>query len=79
MLADTMLHLAVPHAWLEYYEGRACSGLPRSPSAEAERVVEQGLDDELPDWYDRNITVGLDLWTTWLRGPSLPALANLEE
>ena len=78
VLADTMLHLVVPHAFLAYYEGGACRGPSRSPSAEAELVVRDGLDDRVPDWYRRNIRDGLDLWTAWLRGPSLPALANLE-
>ena len=28
-------------------------------------------------WYTENITNGAELWAAWLRGPSLPALANL--
>ena len=78
ILADTMLHLAVPHARLSYYGGRGCSGLPRTPSSEAERVVRQGLDGYVPDWYEENITTAVELWAAWLRGPSLPALANLK-
>ena len=78
ILADTMLHLVVPHAYLTYHEGRGCRGLPRTPTLEAEQVVRQGLDDRVPDWYRRNIIDGFELWTAWLRGPSLPALANLE-
>ena len=77
VLANTMLHLTVPHAWLSLYHGRGCSGLPRTPSSEAERVVQQGLDGDEPDWYFDNITTAGQLWTAWLRGPSLPALANL--
>ena len=76
-LANTVLHVTVPHAWLSYYQGRGCSRLPRTPSPEAERVVLQGLDGDVPDWYYDNITDGHDLWVAWLRGPSLPALANL--
>ena len=27
-LADTMLHITVPHAWLNSYQGRTCAGCP---------------------------------------------------
>ena len=77
ILANTVLHVTAPHAWLSYYQGRGCSGLPRTPSSQAERVVLQGLEGQLPDWYLDNITDGYQLWAVWLRGPSLPALANL--
>ena len=76
-LADTLLHLTVPHAWLSYYQGRGCAGLPRAPSTEAELVVYDALDGFVPDWYDDNVGTADDLWTLWLRDPSLPALANL--
>ena len=77
VLASTVLHVTVPDAWLSSYQGRGCSGLPRTPTREAERVVRQGLDGELPDWYLDNIANADDLWAFWLEGPSLPALANL--
>ena len=78
VLADTLLHVTVPYAYLPYYEGRTCSGLPRTPTPEAERLVEQGLEGRrMPDWYFREIVNASDLWTTWLRGTSLPALDNL--
>ena len=77
VLADTVLHLVVPHAYLAYYEGGRCRGPSRSPTREAEQVVLDGLAGRVPDWYSRNIADGLELWTAWLRGPSLPALANL--
>ena len=78
VLADTLLHITAPHAWLPYYQGRKCSGLPRTPTAEAERVVMQGLDGRrVPDWYYTNIRSASELWTTWRRNPSLPALDNL--
>ena len=78
VLANTMLHVTVPHASLSYYQGSGCSGLSRTPSSEAKRVVQQGLDGNVPDWYDDNITTARELWIAWLRGPSLPALANLK-
>ena len=78
-LADTLLHLTVPHAWLSYYQGRGCPGLPRAPSSAAELVVYDALDGFVPDWYVDNIGTAAELWTAWLRGPSLPALANLQE
>ena len=31
------------------------------------------------NWYRENITNGAELWTAWLRGPSLLALANLAD
>ena len=77
ILANTALHVMVPHAYLTHYERRLCPGLPRSPTAEAEQVVLEGLAGQVPDWYDENITNGAELWTAWLRGPSLVALANL--
>ena len=40
--------------------------------------MQQGLDGNVPDWYDDNITTARELWIAWLRGPSLPALANLK-
>ena len=79
VLADTLLHVTVPHAWLPYYQGRSCSGLPTTPTLEAERVVLQGLDSrrQLPDWYYTSIRSAAELWTTWRNNPSLPALDNL--
>ena len=81
ILADTVNHLIVPTAWLTYYESSGCPELPpRSrPSAEAEQVVLQGFAGQVPDWYRENITNGAELWAAWLRGPSLPALANLAD
>ena len=78
VLADTVLHLVVPHAYLSYYEGGRCRGPGRSPTREAEQVVSDGLADRVPAWYLRDIADGLELWEAWLRGPSLPAMANLE-
>ena len=63
----------VPGAWLTYYNSDGCPTLP----VEAEQVVLQGLAGQVPDWYTENITNGAELWAAWLRGPSLPALANL--
>ena len=78
VLADTLLHVTAPHAWLPYYQGRSCSRLPRTPTPEAEQVVLQGLDGRrVPDWYYNNITSAGALWLAWRRGPSLPALDNL--
>ena len=81
ILADTVNHLIVPTAWLTYYESRGCPNItPGSrPTAEAEQVVLQGLAGEVPDWYRENITNGAELWAAWVRGPSLPALANLAD
>lgn len=84
-LADTLLHVTAPHAWLPYYQGgrsRGCTGLPSSPTREAEEVVSQGLDDRrtparAPDWYYDRIDSAIDLWATWRPNPSLPALYNL--
>ena len=79
ILADTVNHLVVPSSWLTYYNSDGCPTLPQrsEPTAEAERVVLQGLTGQVPDWYTDNITSGAELWAAWLRGPSLPALANL--
>ena len=77
ILANTLLHVMVPHAYLTYYERHRCRGVPASPTLEAEQVVLQGLAGQVPDWYGENITNGADLWDVWLRGPSFPALANL--
>ena len=81
ILTDTVTHLVVPTAWLTYYESPGCPTLPEGsrPTAEAEQVVLQGLAGQVPDWYRENITNGTELWTAWLRGPSLPALANLAD
>ena len=80
-LADTLLHVTLPHAPLHYSENRTCRRLPTSPTRAAEEIVTQGLEArdnrDLPDWYTRNIDDGLDLWTEWRLGPSLPALNNL--
>ena len=76
-VAGVMLYVTAPHVWPSY-EDRACSRLPRTPSREMVRIVEQGLDNQVPDWYDDNITSAAILWTRWLRGPSLPALDNLK-
>jgi len=81
ILADTVNHLMVPSAWLTYYESRGCPNItPGSkPTAEAEQVLLQGLAGQVPDWYSENITNGAELWAAWVRGPSLPALANLAD
>ena len=79
ILADTVLHVMVPHAWLTYYESPGCPTLPEGskPTLEAEQVVLSGLAGEIPNWYRENITNGAELWAAWLRGPSITALANL--
>ena len=79
ILADTVLHVMVPHAWLTYYESPGCPTLREGskPTLEAEQVVLSGLAGEIPDWYRENITNGAELWAAWLRGPSITALANL--
>ncbi len=79
VLADTVLHVMAPHAWLTYYQSPGCPTLPEGsdPTPEATRVVRQGLAGQVPDWYAENITSGAELWAAWLRGPSLTALANL--
>lgn len=81
ILADTVSHVMVPDAWLTYYQSSGCPALPApsEPTAEAEQVVLQGLAGQVPDWYRDNITNGAELWAAWLRGPSLPALANLKD
>ncbi len=81
ILADTVTHLIVPGALLTYYLRSGCPTLPprSEPSGEAEQVVLQGLAGQVPDWYRENITNGAELWAAWLRGPSLPALANLAD
>ena len=81
ILADTVLHVMVPHAWLTYYNSADCATLPEGsePTPEAERVVLQGVAGQVPDWYRDNINNGAELWSAWLRGPSLSALANLKD
>ena len=81
ILADTVTHLIVPGALLTYYLSYGCSTLPprSKPTTEAEQVILQGLAGQVPDWYSENITNGAELWAAWLRGASLPALANLAE
>ena len=77
ILADTVLHLMEPHAYLEYYKAFGCPSLPRTPTREAEKVVLDAFSGWVPDWYRDNIDDSDDLWETWLEGPSLLALANL--
>ena len=81
ILADTVTHLISPDSLLTYYLRTECPTLPprSEPSGEAEQVVLQGLAGQVPDWYRENITNGTELWAAWLRGPSLPALANLAD
>ena len=81
ILADTVAHVMVPGAWLTYYNSPGCPTVPEGsePTAEAERVVLQGMAGQVPDWYRENVTNGAELWAAWLRGPSLPALANLKD
>ena len=81
ILADTVSHVMVPGAWLTYYNSRDCPTLPvgSKPTPEAQQVVREGLAGKVPSWYRANITNGAELWAAWLRGPSLPALANLAD
>ena len=76
-LAQAMLHVTVPHAQLNQ-SSLDCPGLPSTPSAEAQRIVRQGLERDVPDWYYANIEDARDLWLTWQRATSFPALANLK-
>ncbi|WP_419551569.1 cell wall-binding repeat-containing protein [Candidatus Poriferisodalis sp.] len=77
ILADTVTHLMVPHAWLTYYSGTGCPSLGARPSLEDEQVVLDGLAGRVPDWYTKNITTGEEFWAAWLKGPSLRTLINL--
>ena len=79
ILADTVTHLMVHGAWLTYYNSPGCPTVPErsKPTPEAVKVVLEGLAGQVPEWYRENITNGAELWAAWLRGPSLPALANL--
>ena len=77
ILADTMLHLTVPHARLPYHQPGQCFNLPVEPTALDEQIVLAGLAGQVPDWYRANVNSGFELWRTWRLGPSLPALANL--
>ena len=81
ILADTVTHVVFPGASLTYYLSYGCPALPprSEPSGEAEEVVLQGMAGRVPDWYTENITNGAELWAAWVRGPSLPALANLAD
>ena len=75
VLADTVTDVMVPHAWLTYYHSPGCP--TGTPTVGAEQVALQGLAGQVPDWYRTNITNGTELWAAWLRGPPLPAIANL--
>ena len=77
ILADTVLHLTVPHARLPYHQPGGCFNLPVEPTAEDEQIVRAGLAGRVPDWYRENVTTSFELWSTWRIGPSLPAFANL--
>ena len=81
ILADTVTHLIIPYGLLAYYSKGGCPTLPADskPTEEAEEVVLQGMAGQVPDWYRENITNGAELWAAWVRGPSLPALANLAD
>ena len=77
ILADTVQHLMVPHAWLTYYESDGCPSLSDRPSPDDEQVVLAGLAGEVPQWYTQNITNSDDFWVAWLGAPSLRVLWNL--
>ena len=81
ILADTVTHLIIPDGLLAYYSKGGCPTLPAysKPTEEAEEVVLQGMASQVPDWYRENITNGAELWAAWVRGPSMPALANLAD
>ena len=77
LLADTLVHLVVPDAWLGYYSTADCPGLPSEPSREAEAVLRSALAGEVPDWFTEHFADSAAVWAAWRRAPSLPALANL--
>ena len=77
ILADTVTHLMVPHAWLTYYESDGCPSLPDRPSLEDEQVALAGLAGKVPEWYTQNITSSDEFWAAWRRAPSLRVLWNL--
>lgn len=77
ILADTVLHLTVPHARLPYHQPGGCFNLPAEPTPQDELIVAYGLEGRVPPWYGQNINSGFELWMTWRLGLSLPAFANL--
>ncbi|WP_423923858.1 cell wall-binding repeat-containing protein [Candidatus Poriferisodalis sp.] len=77
VLADTVTHLMVPHAWLTYYESGGCPSLPDQPSTDDEQVVLAGLAGKVPEWYAQNITSSDEFWAAWRQAPSLRSLGNL--
>ena len=77
ILADTVTHLMVPHAWLTYYESDGCPSLGDRPSLEDEQVALAGLAGKVPEWYTRTITSSDEFWAAWRRVPSLRILWNL--
>ena len=77
LLADSMLSLVLPEAWLGYFVILDCPAVGDRPSPEAQAVVRAGLAGEVPDWYTENITSGAELWAAIRADPELHALANL--
>ena len=77
ILADTLMHLMVPNAWLTYHRSDGCPALGEQPSFQDEQVVLDGLAGKVPDWYTKNIPSSQKFWETWREAPSLRILANL--
>ena len=66
-VADAMLHLVDPDAFLTYYGPlSACPQTPVTPTDEDLEVLRSGLAGEVPDWYSEYINDGADLWRAFL-------------
>lgn len=63
ILADTMLHLVRPDAYLAYFDF-ACPTLPDEPTAEMEAVVASMLDGVDHPWFASTYANGTVAWTS---------------
>ena len=78
-IADAMLHLVDPDAFLTYYGPlSACPETPVRPTEEDLEVLRSGLAGEVPGWYTEYISDGADLWRAFLDSSGdLTLLSNI--
>ncbi len=74
LIADAMLHLAKPDAYLPYW--RNCAGVPATPSADDEAVLAAGLSGVDPAWFTATFANGAQAWSAIVASPDKYELAG---
>jgi len=74
LIADAMLHVAKPDAYLPYWLG--CSGVPSTPTTADEAVMTAALSGVDPAWFTGTYANGTQAWSAIVASPDKYELAG---